>query len=511
MSNKILKNSFQKENLLFFLIFSIYIFLQIRNINIDFWNDEVYTLQHFVFVPFQKIITDYHVPNNHVLFSIITKIYLKILGITSLNSLMDRPYLLRLLPLSFSIVTIICLYKTAKKIFNADVALLSVLMMTTCIPYFNFCLQIRGYMLSILLFVLLANHILNFIKSSKSFHLAYIVFISTLFIYTIPSNLYFVLTVLMILGAYWIGQSKVDQSANSTINKRNCIYLMMAIIAGTVVAIGLYIPMIRQVFFNEFVVGGTIHPRLKWKLISSVFIYFISGRYLFLLMMLVPIMMFKHFIKDQFIALTVLMLTAMCTLPFLISFLIGDDPPDRVFVILIPVFSVLMAVLVHRTLILLLQTETLNAKVMLVLFFYCLITFMNEQNKISNYLMDDLKNGRKSQDIHYSFYLHHYHPRDVIKEYIADGNRDKLLVIKDCEMHDFPVYLDKFNVHYFMPDKLDSILNASPNELFVVTRYPDLLMGFINKRQAGYTMDFDARKLSYNNMVRLTKQEDSAK
>jgi hypothetical protein len=36
-------------------------------INLDFWHEEIYTLDHFVFVPISTIITDYRAPNNHTL------------------------------------------------------------------------------------------------------------------------------------------------------------------------------------------------------------------------------------------------------------------------------------------------------------------------------------------------------------------------------------------------------------------------------------------------------------
>ena len=36
--------------------------------NNDFWQDEIYTITHFIYVPFKTVVTDYHTTNNHILF-----------------------------------------------------------------------------------------------------------------------------------------------------------------------------------------------------------------------------------------------------------------------------------------------------------------------------------------------------------------------------------------------------------------------------------------------------------
>src|ERR1039458_3746805 len=167
MSNKRINDKiFTKENSTLFILLLVYSILQLKNINLDFWNDEVYTLKNFVFVPFHKIITDYHVPNNHVFFSIITKFYLKIIGINSLYDLMDRPWSLRLLMLLISYFTILLTYLLSRNIYGKDIAFLCIVILITTIPYFNFCLQIRGYMLSTFLFVFLLYSVWIYLHST---------------------------------------------------------------------------------------------------------------------------------------------------------------------------------------------------------------------------------------------------------------------------------------------------------------------------------------------------------
>ena len=66
----------------------------IRFINLGFWYDEVFTLTNFVLVPISKTLTDYSFPNNHVLFSLLSNLYLRMFGINELGSLLDHPWIL---------------------------------------------------------------------------------------------------------------------------------------------------------------------------------------------------------------------------------------------------------------------------------------------------------------------------------------------------------------------------------------------------------------------------------
>ena len=59
--------SLEKIGLL--IIFIGFYWIQKDHINLDFWNDEIYTLKHFVFAPITTTLSDYHVPNNHIFFN----------------------------------------------------------------------------------------------------------------------------------------------------------------------------------------------------------------------------------------------------------------------------------------------------------------------------------------------------------------------------------------------------------------------------------------------------------
>ena len=87
-----------------------------NRLNLDFWNDEIYTLKNFVFVPLSTTLLDYHVPNNHIFFNFLNNVYLKTIGIENLFDLMNNPAQLRILPFCYTVGTIIFTYLIGKKL-----------------------------------------------------------------------------------------------------------------------------------------------------------------------------------------------------------------------------------------------------------------------------------------------------------------------------------------------------------------------------------------------------------
>ena len=132
------------------LLITIPFFLMLaRLVNGDFYYDELFTFRHYIFVPLRKTIFVYENLNNHFLFSVIGNLWMRLFG-GDLNWLMDRPYIIRLPLLIFPAVTIFYLYRIGIEFFNRRVAILSVLMLITTIPYYYYVLQVRGYSLSMM-------------------------------------------------------------------------------------------------------------------------------------------------------------------------------------------------------------------------------------------------------------------------------------------------------------------------------------------------------------------------
>jgi len=132
-----------------------------RLINRDFWYDEIYTLANYVFVPLDKTVLVFRDFNNHFLFSLFCKSWLAIVAPgKDLFWLMDRPYIIRAPLLIFPAVTIYYLYRIGTEFFNRRVAVLSIVLLITTIPYYYYAIQLRGYSMSIMLItIILYNYL----------------------------------------------------------------------------------------------------------------------------------------------------------------------------------------------------------------------------------------------------------------------------------------------------------------------------------------------------------------
>ena len=164
-------------------------YLLLDKVNADLWNDEIYTLKHFVLTSLSQTVTDYHVPNNHVFANLVNNIFLKVAGIDSLGDLMASPWIPRSLFVCYALVTMVLTYRLARKIIGRSAGLIAVLVLLTTLPWHNFVLQIRGYGLSAMLFTVLLTLLMAERMPAKVKYPG-IAIISALLFYTLPSNLY---------------------------------------------------------------------------------------------------------------------------------------------------------------------------------------------------------------------------------------------------------------------------------------------------------------------------------
>jgi len=247
----------------------VFVLIQICHINIDFWNDEIYTIQHFVFTSLYNIVSDYHSSNNHIFFNLINNIYLKITSIDSISTLFDNPWKLRIVPFIYSVFTAYFTYKTGAKFLNRTVGLLALIILMTTLPYYNFSLQIRGYGLSMMLCVMLVYYLLSYFNNLKRKELIKTGLLACLLFYSIPSNLYFLLSILLALAFYIIINK--NSIAELLFNKYS--FSAYVIVVGLLLALLLYLPMLNEVFSNKYVRLGNYFslPILKTSVFYVVY------------------------------------------------------------------------------------------------------------------------------------------------------------------------------------------------------------------------------------------------
>ena len=488
------KKDFYRDQVPFLLFLGVYIILLSTRINFDFWNDELYTLENFVFVPISKTLTDYHVPNNHVLFNLISNVYLKMLGITSMHELMDHPYILRIISLLFAIITSLYIYRIGNHFFSKQTGLFAILLLTTTIPFYNFALQARGYGMSTMLGVLIAFQVLTYLNTKEKKHLILCSIFTFFLIYTIPSNLYLILGILIFLFVKWLIDTKKNGLKESIKPSNVYVSLTIAIVSGLIICGAAYSVIFTEVFNNPY-----LKPHAPF-LFSQLSFYvptvchdIVSFRYFMVLMALVGILIYlvkrKNFTP-------ILLFDLIIITPFLMFYIRGDNAPVRTFVPYIPYFILLFAIGIGRFSETILKTRKKQLLLLSITTFYCFWAFNREEHINSRQIKNDILNATRTKAYFYTNYFsHHYQPLKDIKHFKTTYFKQNIpVVLQGCEPHGAKHYLNKFQIPYFSESQTDSLL-LKHDSIFIITNH---------FRNCPQTKDFTSIKLDSTNTYHNT-------
>lgn len=315
------------------LIYWLYLY-----INVDLYYDEVYSFAHFVLVRFETTLFNYTVPNNHVFFNFVQQILSRLINCRELTQFPENAYFFRLLQGLIALFTGYYSMLIIKRFFNLQNSFLVFVVLFTTIPFMNFSLQLRGYNMCSLFLIMTIYHTLAFIESKHKHNRNFIIIFSALLIYTIPSNIYMlasIITPLAILSIYNIGFQK----------NRNYVYLISIILicAGITVATILYIPILKPILFNRFVAREPKTIFYSLELIPILLTSFLSKRYLLFGFAIIG---FYTFIKKNKKRenLIYALLFFVLIFPFILSFIHHKFPFQRVFIPLSPVFCILISI-----------------------------------------------------------------------------------------------------------------------------------------------------------------------
>lgn len=521
------KNSFMEGGITVVILIPFFFWL-CRYVSLDFWFDEVFTLKHFVFVPLTQTVTDYSYPNNHIFFNLISNVYLRLIGVRDIYSLMECPGAIRLLPLLYTMVTSAYVYLIGRRFFNKSVANLFLLFLLTTVPYYNFALQVRGYSLSIMLLSMMVYHLWNFERKCDILDALLIVFFSGLALYTIPLNLYFILSVaIFYLLVPVVGRIRkrgvkspnpeVEKPQKSTLSGESSgtdEYFFIVILIGTGIALAvlLYYPVVGRVVQNPFVESSGLFcwETLSRKMPTALY-YFISSRYLLLPAVVLGLFYLVSHRKsgmggnEEFLLRTKFC-AALTLTPFILSFVRGDRPYLRVFVNLTLPFSLFVGLCVHS---LLESIPPLRSKTLWItaaMFLYCNLVFALGVMRIEKRLMRDIETGHKSQNIYYNYYQAHYHPLLLLRNFKQRYETDSVpLVVYEFDEVALPEYLRKFDIKARDRNALDEILQTEAR-VFVITAFPDRFRRMIARRYPGFRCTRINERLQFHNILLLTRK-----
>ncbi len=409
-------------------------------INLDFWHDEIYTLDHFVFVPISTIITDYRAPNNHIFFNILNHFYLHGFGIDDFD-LLREPWKIRLLMLFYTLLTFTYVYRAVRDFFGLLAGFLAVIILGSTLPFINFTVQVRGYTLSMALLGMILYYNLHYYTSGSRISGFLVVILTSLLFYTIPSNIYIIAPILI----YWLSKylfSRLRNKYTRTDEKLTPdreIKLAIMIMSGISIATIWYIPILPKVIDNNMTrTSGMPNLSTLTELMPAFLGHLISRRWLLLLPVLYGLMkifMDRNQDHNGFYLLLVLMV-----LPFLLSALRGDKPFDRTFIPLVIPFSMIGGISLKEAI------KGFNIRFtsisLVSIFLTTIILFAFSVVSRDRILLSNVESGRHLQDITNNYYQNYYKPSALMKEFAEIYQEESIFITHRWDKMAMPRYLD---------------------------------------------------------------------
>jgi hypothetical protein len=484
----------------YFIIVVVGVIGTYYRVNLDLWNDELYTLDKFTLVPLQTILYDYHVPNNHILFNLINKAFLAVLDFGSMSQLLNNPWVLRSISGVYSMVTIVSVFYIAKIKWGPWVAVLAVVFLMTSWPFMNYAFQIRGYALSSCLLSLLVLVLFRLNDGEFSVRGLFAVSaLSFLLVVSIPLNLY----VLLVLGMYFGGCIAIRcyKSKQLIFSLRDAdVVGTMGILIGTLVALVFYIPIFNDVFFNEYTVGVHMFHHHSIEVLFHFVIQFLSDKWILLLVLLFGscVLGLRKLKGDQ--KRSVILLLLLCFGPFAISFVRGDWSPSRSFIPLLPYFSLLLALCTLAILKKLKVQNGMMEQLVALLSLYCGLVFVLGIEKSEQMSQYNLAMGKRKHDLNANFFQTDYRPIQEAKRLKKHNKQNSPVILESTEEFGFKYFLDEVQVGYITSSNTDSLLMAMDTDFYVVTRRPFQLTQKLNS-QGHSSIEWVSEKLNFHTVL----------
>ena len=498
-----------------------FIWLALKYMSLDFWYDEAFTLHFFAFRPLSETVTNYQLPNNHIFFNLINNLYFRFAGIEDLGQLIDRPEKLRILMLAYTAVTLFYVYRTCKRFLNGAIACLALIILVTTVPFFNFAVQIRGYILSIMLLTMFLYYAWSFEQTRTKGSAAMVAVTTMLALYTIPLNLYFLMAAVCFYGfssglQLWKNRGNSSFAGTGRFSLSNelpadfqDLVVVLCVIAGFSAAVVVYLPVLDLVINNRFVEsGGLFHFPTLTTLAPRTIEYFISQRYAIIAFASAgALYVIWSLARKQRLPYTRYLACCVCLLllPFVFSFVRGDRPYFRVFVNLTPVFAIFVAInLYYGYLMLQRWMKKLHpAWWILLAALYCQATFAYELRAIDQSVYQDIQKNKRTQNIYYNYYQAHFRPKQLLQQFKLQHFDQNTPVFAGYyfDPATLPLYCDYFQIPFKQIKLHKEELFSSAAQIHVITARPFKCIRKIRARYPTAVCTVLNEKLSYHNVL----------
>lgn len=217
--------------------------LSFKHLPDELWQDEVYTILRFANKGFFYPFTDYHLPNNHVLFSAL---------LAKWRTLNESTTFLRILPFTIFIITL-CSYAFITIRIGGKFAGICALIMFggSCVTE-NFAVQLRGYAFSWLPFTLLLLALPQYAKTGRWYWCIVYIIASAMSVVILPTNILF-----CGIFIFW-GWAQIIPDAKT--NFKNILGRLGIITIGPFLGFAAYANILLDLFHNSQIKLSTWSP-----------------------------------------------------------------------------------------------------------------------------------------------------------------------------------------------------------------------------------------------------------
>ena len=507
------------------LVSPFFVWVAAKYISLDFWNDEALTLHLFALRPLKETVTNYQLPNNHIFFNLVNNIYFRLTGIESVGQLLDKPEKLRILMLVYTGVTLFYVYRICARFLNVAIAFLALIILVTTVPFFNFAVQIRGYIMSIMLLVMFLYYAWSFEQTHSTGNAVMVAVTTMLALYAIPLNLYFLMAAMCFYFlscgfTFWNNKGENLFAGAGGFSLRREVFaaspdlaVVIYMILGFSAAVVAYLPVFYLLINNRFVEShGLFNLHTVTTIAPRTLEYFVSHRYGIIALASLGLLYFvRSLVRKQHLPFTRYSLYCLCLLllPFIFSFVRGDRPFFRVFVNLTPVFAIFVSInLYYAYLMLQRWMKKLHpAWWVLIAMLYCQVTFAVELQAIDRQVYQDIQRGKRSQNIYYNYYQSHFRPKRLLQQFKHEHFDQNTPVFAGYYFD--PITLPLYCEHLQVPCKTmqlyENELFALTSQVHVITARPFRCIQKIIKRYPAAECMVLNETLSYHNVLQCRR------
>ena len=476
-----------------YLVFTQRVFL-------DFWLDELISIVRHIRPSVSQALFSYPAPNNHIFSNFISAIYVQVIGRQELGEILEQPFLLRLPYLMAGIGTIFATGFGAKKLINRTSGYVAVILLCTTIPYLNFVVQVRGYSFSILFFCLIILLSLKFRNYPTRWNAAGIVIFTCLLIYTIPSNVYAIIAIMTYYFTVIIYQYISKRQALNRNQLRELINgdltLLGLLFGGVLLSVLLYIPLIDNMIGDSYMESsGLLSGNVFQGTFQQSILHLISNRWVIIIPAVIGIILYsiKYSKPENRKTNHVLGITVFSmVIPFVASYSRGDHPFERIFLVLLPAFVLIMSLGISEIYTFIrVKFSRLSippGALVVVVFLVSNLVFYQTFNTNKGQIKQNLEDQKFDYVLYSdnrmwaSHFLDYYQVLPLVNVIEGAGSLGKIYLDNDNIRYGWVVatYLDAFGINFRNISEIDDF---AKQDYIVVTSYPDTS---IAKTQALY-------------------------